>query len=65
MDLDGYIDIKNEEIANVTIKFADISWKKVTITLKDERKFVMNDIKNNKTFAWHKGNFQRFMELYK
>ena len=65
MDLDGYIDINNEEIASITIKFADISWKKVTITLKDERKIIMNVIKNNKAFKWHKNNFQRFIELYK
>lgn len=64
IDKSGYIDIKNEEIESVTIKFADISWKKVTIKLKDERKFVMHVIKNNRAFSWHKGNFQKFMEIY-
>lgn len=65
MDIDGYIDLRNEEIESVKIKSVDFSWKKVTITLKDERKYVMHVIKKNKAFPWHKDNFQSFMDIYK
>lgn len=65
IDIDGYIDIKNEEIESVKIKSVDFSWKKLTITLKDERKYVMHVIKKNKAFPWHKNNFQSFMNIYK
>lgn len=64
MDIDGYIDLKNEEIESVKIKSVDFSWKKVTITLKDERKYGMHVIKKNKAFPWHKDNFQKFMDVY-
>lgn len=64
IDIDGYIDIKNEEIENVQIKSVDFSWKKVTITLKDKRKYVMHVAKKIKGFNYHKGNFQKFMDIY-
>ena len=64
VDIDNFIDIKNEEIESVTIKSVDFSWKKVTITLKDQRKYVMHVVKKNKGFEFHKGNFQKFMEIY-
>lgn len=64
IDLDGYIDIKNEDIESVKITWIDLSWKKVTITLKDQRKYVMHVAKKIKRFDYHKGNFQKFMALY-
>lgn len=64
LDTEGYLDIKNEEIESVKIKSVDFSWKKVTITLHDQRKIVMHVAKKIKGFDFHKGNFQKFMEIY-
>lgn len=64
IDIDGYIDIKNENIESVKIKSVDFSWKKVTITLNDQKKYVMHVAKKIKGFDYHKGNFQKFMDIY-
>lgn len=64
IDIDGYIDIKNEEIESVKIKSVDFSWKKVTISLKNQSKIIMHVAKKIKGFDYHKGNFQKFIDIY-
>lgn len=64
IDIDGYIDIKNDDIESVKIKSVDFSWKKVTITLRNQKKYVMHVVKKIKGFDYHKGNFQKFMDIY-
>lgn len=64
IDMDGYIDIKPEDIKNIKIKNEDFIYKRITITLNDKQKYVMKTEKNIKGFDYHKDNLRQFIEMY-
>ena len=64
IDIDGYIDIKPEDIKNVKIKNEDFIYKRITITLNDKTKYVMTTAKKIKGSDYHKENVKKFIEMY-
>lgn len=64
IDIDGYIDIKPEDIKNIKIKNEDFIYKRITITLNDKTKYVMTTAKKIKGSDYHKENVKRFIETY-
>lgn len=64
IDIDGYIDIKPEDIKNIKIKNEDFIYKRITITLNDKTKYVMTTAKKIKGSDYHKENVKRFIEMY-
>lgn len=65
IDIDGYIDIKPEDIKSVKIKNEDFIYKRITITLNDKTKYVMNCVKKIKGANYHQENLNKFIENYK
>lgn len=64
IDIDGYIDIKPEDIRNIKIKNENFIYKRITITLNDKTKYVMTTAKKIKGSNYHKENVKRFIEMY-
>lgn len=64
IDIDGYIDIKPEDIRNIKIKNEDFIYKRITITLNDKTKYVMTTAKKIKGSDYHKENVKKFIEMY-
>lgn len=64
IDIDGYIDIKPEDIKNIKIKNEDFIYKRITITLNDKTKYVMTTAKKIKGSDYHKENVKKFIEMY-
>lgn len=65
IDIDGYIDIKPEDIKSVKVKNEDFIYKRITITLNDKTKYVMTTAKKIKGTDYHKNNLNKFIEIYK
>lgn len=64
IDIDGYIDIKPEDIRNIKIKNENFIYKRITITLNDKTKYVMTTAKKIKGSDYHKENVKKFIEMY-
>ena len=64
IDIDGYIDIKPEDIKNIKLKNEAIIYKRITITLNYKTKYVMTTAKKIKGSNYHKENVKRFIEMY-
>lgn len=65
IDINGYIDIKPEDIKSVKAKNEDFIYKKIIITLNDKTKYVMNCAKKIKGASYHQENLNKFIENYK
>lgn len=65
IDINGYIDIKPEEIKKIKIKNEDFIYKRITIILNDDTKYVMNSAKKIKGANYHQENLSKFIETYK
>lgn len=65
IDINGYIDIKPEEIKKIIIKNEDFIYKRITIILNDGTKYVMNSAKKIKGANYHQENLNKFIEIYK
>ena len=65
IDINGYIDIKPEEIKKIKIKNEDFIYKRITIILNDGTKYVMNSAKKIKGANYHQENLNKFIEIYK
>lgn len=64
IDIDGFIDIKPEDIKSIKIKNEDFVYKVITIILNDKTKYVMKTAKKIKGFDYHKDNLKKFIEIY-
>lgn len=64
IDIDGFIDIKPEEIKSIKIKNEDFAYKVITIILNDKTKYLMKTAKKIKGFDYHKDNLKKFIEIY-
>lgn len=64
IDIDGYIDIKSEKIKSVKIRSEDFIYKRITITLNDETKYIMMSAKKIKGANYHKTNLNSFIQAY-
>lgn len=64
IDIDGYIDIKPEDINTIKIKNEDFKYKVITIILNDKTKYVLKTAKKIKGFDYHEPNLKKFIEIY-
>lgn len=65
IDINGYIDIKSEDIKSIKVKNKNFIYKKTIITLNDKTKYVMNCAKKIKGANYHQENLNKFIENYK
>lgn len=65
IDINGYIDIRPEDIKKIKIKNEDFIYKRITIILNDGTKYAMNSFKKFKGADYHQENLKKFIEMYK
>jgi len=65
IDIENYIFLKNEDIAQVIIKNEAIGFKQIRIILKDRTKYIMKTPTKIHNVDYHKVNLDKFVEMNK